>query len=160
MSRKLLAAFDYRGFAHVEFKFDQRDNSFRLMEINARTGQSSQQGIAAGIDLPWIAYSYLTSNGTKHVAPETFKRGVTFVNEDVDLRGFSRNWRAGNVKFMPWLASILMAEAKAHWAWDDPGPALALAMDLGEEYFRTTMRPRRATSSTSKIIHPDAETAY
>ncbi len=132
LSRKLLAAFNYRGFSHVEFKFDHRDNSFRLMEINARTGQSSQHGIAAGIDLPWIAYCYLTSNGAKQVAPDTFKRGVTFVNEDVDLRGFSGDWRTGKVRFIPWLSSIVKAEAKAYWAWDDPLPALVLAWCLGK----------------------------
>jgi predicted ATP-grasp superfamily ATP-dependent carboligase len=150
LSRKLLAAFNYRGFSHVEFKFDHRDNSFRLMEINARTGQSSQHGIAAGIDLPWIAYCYLTSNGAKQVAPDTFKRGVTFVNEEVDLRGFSGDWRTGKVRFIPWLSSIVKAEAKAHWAWDDPGPALAMALDLGHESIRKASGLIRAPSSASE----------
>ncbi len=88
LSRRLLAAFDYKGCSHVEFKWDPRDQTYRLMEINARTGLSSQQGVIAGVDLPWIIYRYLNGMSWEDSSVNTFKRGVTYVNEITDFKAF------------------------------------------------------------------------
>ena len=52
LSRRLLRALNYSGFVGVEFKFDARDSTYRLIEINARTVSGNQLAISAGIDFP------------------------------------------------------------------------------------------------------------
>jgi len=48
LTRHLLAAIDYRGVANVEFKLDERDGRFKLIELNARLWtQNASPTIAA-----------------------------------------------------------------------------------------------------------------
>jgi predicted ATP-grasp superfamily ATP-dependent carboligase len=51
-SVSLLADFDWRGVAMVEFKLDARTNTPYLMEINGRFWGSLQLAIDAGVDFP------------------------------------------------------------------------------------------------------------
>jgi predicted ATP-grasp superfamily ATP-dependent carboligase len=51
----LLRALNWHGVAMVEFKKDQRDGTYKLMEINAKFWGSLDLAIAAGVDFPWLA---------------------------------------------------------------------------------------------------------
>ncbi len=74
LSRRLLAAFGWRGLVGVEWKRDERDRGFRLVEINPRTVIGNQLAISAGVDLPWIAYCELSdaaaAGGAGHHLPD------------------------------------------------------------------------------------------
>ena len=59
LSRTLLRSFGYRGMANIEFKFDARDGSYRLIEINPRSSGALQLAVSAGIDFPFLVYDYL-----------------------------------------------------------------------------------------------------
>jgi predicted ATP-grasp superfamily ATP-dependent carboligase len=50
----LLRALGWHGVAMVEFKRDQRDDSYRLMEINPKFWGSLDLAIASGVDFPWL----------------------------------------------------------------------------------------------------------
>jgi predicted ATP-grasp superfamily ATP-dependent carboligase len=52
---KLLRALDWHGVAMVEFKRDDRDGVFRLMEVNPKFWGSLDLAIASGVDFPWLA---------------------------------------------------------------------------------------------------------
>ncbi len=125
LSRRLLRAFDYRGFVGVEFKLDSRDGTYRLMEINPRTVSGNQLGISAGIDFPWIGYQYLTGTEPEAVP---FRPNVKYVNEEWDIQSFLALRRSGDITLGRWLDSLRGAQAKAIWAWDDPIP---LVVGLG-----------------------------
>lgn len=51
--------FKYHGIANTEFKFDVRDNEFKLIEINARPGMWNSSSFATGVNLPMIMYQDL-----------------------------------------------------------------------------------------------------
>jgi predicted ATP-grasp superfamily ATP-dependent carboligase len=140
LSRRLLSAFNYIGCSHVELKLDPRDQVFRLMEINARTGLSTQQGVAAGVDLPWITYRYLTGRDPAEPGTITFRRGITYVNETTDVRAFLQYRKRGKLRFLPWLRSFLGATTKAHWAWNDPRPFVSLVGKLGISFLLSKLR--------------------
>lgn len=53
----LLNHFDYRGIAEVEFIWDPRDDTWKLIDINPRCWKWIGLPIFAGIDLPWMAYA-------------------------------------------------------------------------------------------------------
>ena len=123
LSRRLLRAFDYRGFVGVEFKLSARDGDPRLIEINPRVVAGIEQAVRAGVDFPWIGYRHLTGGdqrGTPH-----FRRGVKFVNEEWDLQAYLALRKSGKLGLWTWLASLRGVRAWAVWAWDDPLPFLA-----------------------------------
>jgi len=51
---KLLRELDWDGVAMVEFKCDQKDGEFKLMEINPKFWGSLNLAIASGVDFPYL----------------------------------------------------------------------------------------------------------
>jgi predicted ATP-grasp superfamily ATP-dependent carboligase len=54
-AERLLRALAWHGPAMVEFKRDERDGVFKLLEINARYWDTLGLAIRAGVDFPWLA---------------------------------------------------------------------------------------------------------
>ena len=54
---QILKTFGYHGVSEVEFIYDERDNEYKLLDINTRVWKWIGLPIAAGVDLPWLAYS-------------------------------------------------------------------------------------------------------
>ena len=48
---------DYVGIAGVDLKFDGRDRTFKVIEINFRFGSSDGLAVACGMDLPYVAFT-------------------------------------------------------------------------------------------------------
>lgn len=51
----LLRALDWHGVAMAEFKRDERDGEYKLIEINPKFWGSLDLSVAAGVDFPWLA---------------------------------------------------------------------------------------------------------
>jgi D-aspartate ligase len=125
-SRRLLAAFRYRGLVMVEFKRDPIDGAYVLMEINPRTVSGNQLGITAGVDLAWIAHRHLTADDVRpdETAAPDGRIGVQYVNEEWDTLAFLEARAAGRLGLRAWLRSLRGTRAWAIFAWNDPGPLL------------------------------------
>ncbi len=143
MSRRLLAAFDYRGFVGVEFKYDERDDGFKLMEINPRTVSGNQLAISAGVDFPWLAYQYLVSPANGDARTRPFRPGVRYVNEEWDLRAYLRLRKSGDLRLGDWVRSVLKSEAKAIGSWKDPVPLLVTVWRISRAAVRRLVRGAR-----------------
>jgi D-aspartate ligase len=64
----LLRQLGFHGISQVEFKRDERDGKYKLMEINARLWQWHSLASALGVDLPLIAYRDLTGETVEPVS--------------------------------------------------------------------------------------------
>jgi len=53
----VLGALGYHGVAEVEFLYDPRDGEHKLLDVNTRIWKWIGLPIAAGVDLPWLAYA-------------------------------------------------------------------------------------------------------
>lgn len=124
LGRRLLQAFNYQGFVGIEFKFDARDGTYRLMEINPRTVSGNQLCISAGVDFPGIGYQYLTGCNLGIDPARPFERGVRYINEEWDFKAYLALRRSGELSLRSWLHSIRGVKANALWASDDPMPLL------------------------------------
>lgn len=60
--RRLLSHLDWHGPAMVEFKRDESDGEFKLMEINPRFWGSLALPVAAGVDFPALYYRLATGD--------------------------------------------------------------------------------------------------
>lgn len=53
---RFLKAIDYYGLAEAEFKFDTREKTFKLHDVNLRTWGYHSVGRLAGVDFPYLLY--------------------------------------------------------------------------------------------------------
>lgn len=154
LSRRLLGALGYRGFVGVEWKRDARDGRFRLIEINPRTVFGNQMAISAGVDFPWIGYTYLTTGRLPEPHPRGYERDVMFVHEVADFRAFRALHREGSLRLAGWLASLCRARSWSLAALDDPGPLIGAIAELAYEAVRARLRRRRALSVRPTVVDP------
>lgn len=139
VGRRLIQSYDYRGPVAVEFKWDHRDDSFRLMEINARSGASNQLGVDAGVDFPWLIYTTaLETSGRPVAKPPPFRPGVKWIYEELDFRAFLDLRSTDHMTLRGWLASVRGVESWAFWSLRDPRPFLSRAF----AYVRGSVRRR------------------
>ena len=139
LSRRLLRSFNYSGFVGVEFKFDARDSTYRLIEINPRTVSGNQLAISAGIDFPWIGYQYLTDSTSETLQTYSFRSGVKCVNEEWDIQAYLALRQSGALSLRHWLRSLRGAKP-AIGAWDDPLPLFEgfwRLLKISWRYFRS-----------------------
>ncbi len=55
-ARRLLEAAGFHGISQVEFKYDERDSTYKLIEINPRSWSWIKLATRAGVNLPLIQY--------------------------------------------------------------------------------------------------------
>lgn len=139
--RRLLQATDYRGIFMIEFKFDERDGLFKIIELNARPFWLIGHIERAGVDLPWL--SYLDAQGLEVPTAGPYQVGRYGMYEILDAAAIRRAIRSRRrpegAVLKPWLRGD-----KALFWWTDPMPALGgLGQSVGRKLGRATNGLRR-----------------
>jgi predicted ATP-grasp superfamily ATP-dependent carboligase len=143
--RTLLTAVDYRGIFNVEFKLDERDGRFKIIELNPRPFWLIGHIERAGADLPWM--SYLDAQELPVPAPPPYQVGRFGMYEILDATAIARAWshlrRPEGPVVMPWLRGD-----KALFWFRDPMPALGgIGQIVGRRVERVLERVRRPRGS-------------
>jgi len=118
--RKLLAALNYEGFSCVEFKKDQRDQVYKLMEINARPNLSGALAVRAGINFPLIMYQHLVSGAT--LASNSFVENIYWIDLQKDLYRFFASRKIEGISFSDYIRPYKEKHIFAVLSLSDPGP--------------------------------------
>jgi len=84
--RKIIQAMDYYGYTCTEFKKDERDGVYKLMEVNGRHNLSTLLAVRCGINFPWLQYQHLVEN--KLDAPQEFEKNIYWIDIPRDV-GYS-----------------------------------------------------------------------
>jgi predicted ATP-grasp superfamily ATP-dependent carboligase len=119
---RLLRAIGYRGIFSAEFKRDERDGTFRLLEINARAWWYVEFATRAGVDVVSMAYDDALGRPVERV--DDYQVGRTLVYPYYDLFACLEARRVEGASLFRGLASWLGADHTV-FAWDDPKPFLA-----------------------------------
>jgi D-aspartate ligase len=141
--RILLAEVAYRGIFNVEFKFDERDGLFKIIEVNPRPFWLIGHIVRAGVDLPWM--SYLDAQELPIPAPTPYQIGRYGLYEIPDGAAMVRAWSSFHRPEGPVLEPWLKGDHALFW-WSDPMPALAdVGQILKRRVGRTLGQFRRST---------------
>lgn len=120
--RRLLRALGYSGFSCTEFKWDARDHSYKLMEVNGRHNMSSRLAARCGMDFPFMEYRHL-AYGEKP-APCDFEDGIYWIDLGRDAAHTAMHWRRERYSLARYLEPYLQPHVFAELDWSDPKPFL------------------------------------
>jgi len=138
LSRRLLRKLSYTGLCDVEFKKDPRDNKYKLIEVNARSGMWMGLSIESGVNLPWIMYKDLVDH--KKVEVNGYDVGVKWIHIRDDLEAIIRYHKQENLKAMEYLSPYLHKKTYAVFALDDLKPFIREWQDMPIRVFQHIWR--------------------
>ena len=118
---RLLRGIDYRGVFSAEFKHDERDGIFKILEINARPWWFVGFAAKCGLDVCDMAYRDALGEDVEPVSG--YQIGRRCVAPRLDLEAGLADWRAGRTGLWPFLRSWIGAD-QLTLCWDDPVPSL------------------------------------
>lgn len=126
--RRLLGAIGYEGFSCTEWKRDERDGVYKLMEVNGRHNLSSRLAVRTGVDFPWIEYNHKL-NGVLPDPIEGFEEGRYWIDFLRDMGTSVRERRSEGYSLADYARPYLRRQCHAHWSWKDPMPMFSRLQD-------------------------------
>jgi D-aspartate ligase len=121
---RFLTSLNYSGLVEIEFKYDTREDRYKILDVNARAWTWIALGAAAGIDFPAIQWRLAQGETMPRLSP---RLGATWLYLSRDLAAAVQEMLAGTLSPIGYLQSLRPSSASAVLAWDDPRPA---ALDL------------------------------
>lgn len=131
---QFLNSLDYTGIAEIEFKFDARDQRYKILDVNARSWTWNSLGALAGVDFPYILWRLGMGEKVSRVRADTDARWMYLTR---DILAAISGMLAGTLAPADYLRSYRRPIAFATFAQDDLLPAL---VDLPLTAWRTLAR--------------------
>jgi predicted ATP-grasp superfamily ATP-dependent carboligase len=116
----LLRHVRYRGIFSAEFKYDERDGLFKILEVNARPWWYVEFAARCGVDVCTMAYRDALGLPVERAA--AYRVGRTLVFPYYDVGACRELRRRGELSLWKWARSWLTAE-RPMFRWSDPLPA-------------------------------------
>lgn len=123
LSWKFLEAIDYRGVCGTEFKFDHRDNRFKMIEVNPRPTLWFHLAAAAKVNLLHKMYCDLA--GEEAEFSDTQTEGTKWCFQEKDLLTWRHHLRQRDVSLVSLLSTLSPLNHGAVLSLRDPMPFLA-----------------------------------
>jgi predicted ATP-grasp superfamily ATP-dependent carboligase len=124
-AERFIKATKFYGISNIEFKKDDRDNTYKLMEINPRTGLWNLSVLECGINLPLMSYNDILG---KEIKQEYNKQKeliwlITPLDFYYSLWGYKKkNYPEADISFGEWKKSVKGKKVDATFKWYDPIP--------------------------------------
>jgi predicted ATP-grasp superfamily ATP-dependent carboligase len=125
---KLLRYMRLSGMVEVEFKYDQRDGQYKLLDINARPWGWHALCRSCGLDFPYVQYCDSQGQPPRHVVPRYGRHWVRLLT---DIPAGLQEMRAGITTPGAYLRSLLDSTTFSVFDWRDPLPALGDIAAIG-----------------------------
>ena len=145
LATRLIQALDYRGIVDMGFRYDQRDGTYRLLDVNPRLG-STFRLFLSGDGLDVVRALHLDMTG-RSVPRGRVLEGRKWIDERNDLVTSVRMARMGLLGARSWVRPLRGVEEGAWWAVDDPLPFVGMTAALVPHALRKwAVRNGRAAS--------------
>lgn len=140
---RLLTGIAYRGIFSAEFKQDERDGAFKLLEVNTRPWWYIEFAARCGVDVCDLFYRDAVGLPVPQIDRYAIGRRCVFVPQD--FRALRAARRAGEpVGAVAWARSVIGAQTTV-FALDDPLPALGLPLIAARRQRRLVRERRRGS---------------
>jgi len=119
-----MKAVGYRGIIDIGYRYDARDGSYKLLDVNPRIGGTFRLFVGPdGIDVLRAMYLDLTD---QEIPASIEPNGRRWLVEPQDLISSVVYRRRGDITVPGWARSLRGVSETAWFARDDPLPFLAL----------------------------------
>jgi len=121
LAGRFLKSLAYTGVAELEFKHDQRDGQYKLLDVNGRFWTWAGLGGLAGVDFPYLAWRQAIG---QTIAPCRGRPGVAWMHASHDIVAAYREIKRGTLTPGGYLKSLGKPLTFAAFALDDPLPGI------------------------------------
>jgi D-aspartate ligase len=122
IATRFLSRIDYYGLVEIEFKYDERDGEYKLLDVNPRTWGYHSVGRRAGTDFSFLLFSDQLG---QPVAPIRASPGLRWVRLSTDVPTAVPELLARRLPWRQYIRSLLGADVEGVFERDDPMPAVA-----------------------------------
>ncbi|HEX6403523.1 MAG TPA: carboxylate--amine ligase [Pseudonocardiaceae bacterium] len=144
---ELVARVGFRGIVDLDYRFDARTGTYKLLDFNPRLGaQFRLFSDSAGVDVVIAAHLDLTGREIPHGSPHL---GRSFLVENYDPIAALAYRRLG-LDLRSWVASLRRADELAWFARDDLAPFGLMCLRMG---WRAITRPLNRRGSRRPITN-------
>ena len=138
LTRRFMKSIGYRGILDIGYRYDARDQQYKVLDVNPRVGATFRLFVAQnGMDV--VRAMYLNMTG-QPVPASTAHEGRKWIVENMDLISTSHYFRDGNLKVSAWLRSLRGIEECAWFAKDDLKPFGDMCGSLASSIFKKATR--------------------
>jgi len=139
--RKLIKHIGFRGIFSAEFKLDERDNQFKILEVNARPWWYIDFAYQCGVDTCRMAYRDALGLPVESVV--TYDEGVGCMYTPDDFRAAFRMFIRRELSVFTWMKQFFTAK-KPIFSRDDPLPAVHNTVSLPFRLFKRKSRESKS----------------
>lgn len=111
----------YSGLVEMDFKFDERDREYKILDVNARAWGWIALCARAGVDFPYLMWQLAQG---ENISPACSEAGIRWVRTPYDFIAALQAIRNGELTFREYFASLQNVEHEIY-TLDDPLPAIA-----------------------------------
>jgi predicted ATP-grasp superfamily ATP-dependent carboligase len=127
-SKSMLKALGFSGIVDLDYRRDERDGRYKLLDFNPRVGANYRMfEDDAGMDVARALHLDLTG---KVVDRAPMIEGRIFIVELHDVCASVAYLRRGEITIRSWLRSLSGKREFAWWSWDDPLPFVVMVVRL------------------------------
>jgi D-aspartate ligase len=150
---RFLRGLNYSGLVDIDFRYDARDRTYKMLDVNPRLGATFRLFVAEN-DLDLARAYYLDMTGQR-VPPASVKEGRKWIVGDLDFASSLRYYKCGQLKPIEWLASLRGIEDSAFFAIDDPIPFFVrVASDIRDISKRIVRKVRAICAASQEEVAP------
>lgn len=142
LAEELGARLTYVGHAGIEFRWDDRDEEYKYIELNPRL--PANVGFDEACGLPTVWNTYLISQG-RSVASSGAKQktGLYYLDLKSDFFSLLADKTPLSRIVAGYFRLLFVRTNGLYFAWDDPGPGIATAFKFCRRIFRSLLRKTR-----------------
>jgi D-aspartate ligase len=142
-TKTLIRAVGYKGILDIGYRYDARDGSYKLLDVNPRLGATFRLFVGHdGMDVTRAEYLHFTG---QPVPASNICTGRKWILEDADLVSCLQYYRDGVLSLRDWLGSYRGIRECAWYATDDIKPFLRTCSSFSMRPFRKIFRMTRTS---------------
>jgi D-aspartate ligase len=153
LTQRFMRAIGYKGILDIGFRYDARDRSYKVLDVNPRIGATFRLFVTdTGMDVARALYLDLTGQRLESGA---LVEGRKWMVEDMDFVSSIRYLWGRKLKVREWLRSYSGVQESAFFAWDDPLPFLMMFVNAAAQIYPQTYS-RLHTTAFSVSTHANS----